>query len=358
MNTLFQKITYRFKFSTINELFYRLSRSLYYLVTDWSLFLHLYNYSSRFLINNFFGYSIATRIFDYFYELRSIQYISLLVEKDYSDYSRFYSIFNTEQLLLMTYEERKELLSVFEENDKYHFGFMKFIRNTNEIYDNHIFVSLFFEIRDLIIPVITDTINEYNRLNIGEGTYTNSIVNIHPKDVVIDAGANFGVFSFFAESKGALSYAFEPIDATNKILKSNINLNSSAVFPIKIALGNFVGEIKMNFDSENLGGSSIYFDSKDSNGDNNIVSVNITSLDSFVRVNALSKVDFIKADIEGYERELLIGAINTIREFEPRISICSYHRFDDPVVLTKLIKDINPNYKIIYLSKKIYAYVE
>jgi hypothetical protein len=81
------------------------------------------------------------------------------------------------------------------------------------------------------------------------------------------------------------------------------------------------------------------------------------TLDGFVHENNLEKVDFIKADIEGAERYMLMGAKNVLHDFAPKIAICTYHLPDDPKVLRELILDANPKYIIEEKYKKLYAYV-
>ena len=80
-------------------------------------------------------------------------------------------------------------------------------------------------------------------------------------------------------------------------------------------------------------------------------------MDTFVEENKLPSVDFIKADIEGAERYMLMGAKRVLKEFAPKIAICTYHLPDDPKVLRELILDANPNYIIEEKFKKMYAYV-
>ena len=80
------------------------------------------------------------------------------------------------------------------------------------------------------------------------------------------------------------------------------------------------------------------------------------SLDSFVSQRNISKLDFIKADIEGMERDFLFGAKETIKKFRPCLALCIYHRPDDPEVIEKIIRDFEPQYKIIKTKTKIFAY--
>lgn len=57
-------------------------------------------------------------------------------------------------------------------------------------------------------------------------------------------------------------------------------------------------------------------------------------------------VSFIKADIEGAEYKMLIGAQNTIRKYKPKLAICCYHQMEDLIEIPLLIKEMNPDYKI------------
>jgi len=52
-----------------------------------------------------------------------------------------------------------------------------------------------------------------------------------------------------------------------------------------------------------------------------------------------------------------MGAKRVLKEFAPKIAICTYHLPDDPQVLRELILDANPNYVIVERWKKMYAYV-
>jgi hypothetical protein len=76
-----------------------------------------------------------------------------------------------------------------------------------------------------------------------------------------------------------------------------------------------------------------------------------------VEENNIECVDFIKADIEGFEREMLKGATNVLKKFAPKLAICTYHLHDDPEVLEKIIKEANPDYTVVHLKRKLYACV-
>jgi FkbM family methyltransferase len=68
------------------------------------------------------------------------------------------------------------------------------------------------------------------------------------------------------------------------------------------------------------------------------------TIDDFVKKQKLSKVDFIKMDIEGAELYALKGAINTIKTFKPKLGIAIYHSMDDFVSIPKWLIDLDLNY--------------
>lgn len=47
-----------------------------------------------------------------------------------------------------------------------------------------------------------------------------------------------------------------------------------------------------------------------------------------------------------------------LKEFAPKLAICTYHLTDDKEVLERLIKEANKNYIIEHRYKKLYAYVK
>ena len=86
-------------------------------------------------------------------------------------------------------------------------------------------------------------------------------------------------------------------------------------------------------------------------------SIETTTIDDFVRKNNLPRVDFIKADIEGFERHMLAGAQETLARFAPKLALCTYHLPDDPEVMAELILKANPKYNIVQKRMKLYASV-
>lgn len=71
--------------------------------------------------------------------------------------------------------------------------------------------------------------------------------------------------------------------------------------------------------------------------------VNMRSLDSVLDKRA---VDYIKFDVEGAEREAILGAKKTIESYRPDMLISMYHRSEDLFDLPMLVNSICPEYKL------------
>lgn len=189
-----------------------------------------------------------------------------------------------------------------------------------------------------------------------EGPYEYGKVVCKEGEVVIDAGANIGMFSCCAASKECKVFAFEPTEKTREYLRQNVELyKKGAVEILEYALSD--GKRTACFAVNDNGESSKNRLSENAIECSHLEEVFTTSIDKLVEENIVQRVDFIKADIEGAERKMLVGARKTLEKFAPKLSICTYHLPDDKEVLTNIILQANPKYKIIYAWKKLYAYV-
>lgn len=185
-----------------------------------------------------------------------------------------------------------------------------------------------------------------------EGPYENESVQINKGDIVIDAGANMGIFSLLAAKKGAKVYSFEPQPYFYSILCKNIALNylNNKIEPLCYAISDRRGEFTMYVDKENLLSASIIIErGKDS------CNVHCISIDQWVEDDNIPRIDFIKVDIEGAERLLLSGARKSIIKWKPKLAISSYHYTDDPLVIKEIIRSFDCGYKIIETKKIIFA---
>jgi len=164
--------------------------------------------------------------------------------------------------------------------------------------------------------------------------FDKKIIKLDKNEVFIDGGGFNGetTMDFFTRTKGHYKkiYFFEPdaelFNESTKNLEAmeNIEFYNKGVFSKKCI---------MNFNSTGTMNGSF-----DKNG---ITKIQVTSLDKTID----EKISFIKLDIEGTEKEGLIGAENHIRNDNPKLAICAYHRARDFWELPELIEAINSNYK-------------
>lgn len=218
------------------------------------------------------------------------------------------------------------------------------------------FKAILIEMNDLVLGDILKDTTLWS-----EGPYLHNQVQLEPGDVVIDCGANLGLFSCIAAAQNCTSYAFEPTPRLWKDLDICSKAYSGAIIPCNYALSNQSGTAELAMSSEWDVANTIMNDSANTiiqeEGYDNFSQVQTITIDEFVKQNQLTSVDFIKADIEGAERLMLEGAAHTLATFAPKLSICTYHYKDDPEVLEAIVRRANPNYIIEHKWKKMYAYV-
>jgi len=164
--------------------------------------------------------------------------------------------------------------------------------------------------------------------------------------IVIDAGANIGVFSVFAADacpEGKI-FVFEPSKKTYDILSQNI-AEYKNIEAINIALGNNEGTGRLilaeSSGSNTLEDSDMYGDPDNAKKEE----IRITTIDNFVKEHGLTRVDFIKMDTEGYEKKILEGTEETIKKFSPVLSLSAYHHAEDKKVIPEYILSLKKNYK-------------
>ena len=158
-----------------------------------------------------------------------------------------------------------------------------FQQEIQDIYD-----VFLIEMGDLILPSVW---NNYARID--EGSYENGMVRIEKEDVVIDCGANMGLFSAIAAWKGAKVFAFEPVQKTFEYLKMQTEIYPEYIYPIRMALSDRCGSGKI-YEEKAFGENTLHGMNRGAYSE----IVECITLDKFVEDNDIKRIDFIKADIE------------------------------------------------------------
>ena len=151
-----------------------------------------------------------------------------------------------------------------------------------------------------------------------------------PKEgVVIDVGANVGHLSLpFAmlHVPAGRVFAVEPDERNYNKLLANIaanHIDNIAAFrvafqedPTTVETTFFVASQRGLFGVENTGVSSLH---KDDDETIATVAVPATTLDRFLTEHNITRLDFLKLDVEGAEHRVLCGGLTSIRTYRPCI---------------------------------------
>lgn len=166
------------------------------------------------------------------------------------------------------------------------------------------------------------------------------IIKLTGEEIFVDGGAYNGdtINRLLHETKGCFNiiHGFEPDEKNYRKLVDNmgqikdinkIKLNQKGLYNKNTELGfTFTNNMSSRID-EKL--------------HNNIA---VVSLDQYL--TGSQGVSFIKMDIEGAEKEAILGAKQVITKYKPKLAISIYHKPEDLWEIPLLIKSINPNYQI------------
>jgi len=175
-------------------------------------------------------------------------------------------------------------------------------------------------------------------------------------DVVLDCGANVGVFTHTALSRGArLVVAIEPAPVPLECLRRNFQkeIASGQVIVCPKGVWDHPDTLDLVLGEEgNTTGNSFVL----GRGIKRTVKVPLTTIDNLVQELRLDRVDFIKMDIEGSEKPALRGAAQTLKRFSPRMAIASEHLPDDDKKIPETVNTLRPGYKITASSCQDYTF--
>lgn len=211
-------------------------------------------------------------------------------------------------------------------------------------------MSTIFKILKIIIPKKFKLMIIYNYLKIfkkldDEMFYTLKMCKT--RRLAIDIGANSGLYSYFYSKHFNEIKSFEPFKSASKNLVSsnikNIDIHNVALSSKTESLILHVPILK--------DGSIIHSQASLKKDNENSLKVNVKckTLDSY----HFNDVDLIKIDVEGYEEEVLIGAIKTIKRYMPilQIELEERHLGHTPTKLINFIENLGYN-AYVYFDKE------
>jgi len=166
-----------------------------------------------------------------------------------------------------------------------------------------------------------------------------------PSDAVaVDIGAHAGQFSklFARMAPAGRVYAFEPSAYARSLMVPALKLNAIGnVTLLPLGLSDAPGKITLRTPvkaSGALGFGLAHVGAVDASRPAIDQAVALTTLDDFVAERGLERLDFIKADIEGWELRALKGGERSLRRFGPALflevdGVCLARAGDTPADL-------------------------
>jgi FkbM family methyltransferase len=163
----------------------------------------------------------------------------------------------------------------------------------------------------------------------------------------IDVGAyNGDTIRELMKYSPALSYvtAFEPDRRSFRKLSDFCDTLPENIHVNALHAAAWNEDAELSFGDEGNRNSGLFAKAK-------TVQIQATSLDNTLKGKA---VDYVKYDVEGCEREAIVGSERTIASCAPKLLVSAYHRSEDIFALPLQIHALRPEYKL-YLRR--YAYV-
>jgi len=149
---------------------------------------------------------------------------------------------------------------------------------------------------------------------------------IRPGWTIIEIGANLGyftnLFQILVGTNGQL-HAFEPVPSTFQQLQSSLPKGSNHCTPYNLGTAKEAGEVTFHIPLNDHGQATMSAHDCNSWKSREIeeVSCLVIKLDEFTPISSLSKIDFIKIDVEGAELPSLQGAESLLRKHKPLLFV-------------------------------------
>lgn len=164
------------------------------------------------------------------------------------------------------------------------------------------------------------------------------IDTLQKNSIIFDIGAFIGdtVDQFLGIKDAKMIYAFEPESNNYKIIRDKY-MQNNVVTTENMVISNSTGRMYISND-----GAESFASSKK---DNTMAEVVSSTLDDYCIHNNLVP-NYLKMDVEGFERQVLTGGQQLIHDHKPLMAISVYHRASDLWKIPILIKRLNMDYRM------------
>ena len=170
----------------------------------------------------------------------------------------------------------------------------------------------------------------------------NNILRLNENESFADLGAYHGetILEFLSQTNGKSDgiIALEP-DAKN-FSRMERELSSRGIKARLINKAIYSHEAELYFLKKSGRNSSISSQKTEKS-----IVIPADSLDNIAKGERIS---FVNMDVEGYEKEALLGMRETIKRYKTKLLVACYHRSEDIFELPLLALELNPSYKLYF----------
>lgn len=136
--------------------------------------------------------------------------------------------------------------------------------------------------------------------------------------VFIDIGANVGQHSLFMSQYCDRIHAFEPYEPVRRQLELKIQHNGiSNIVVHNVGLGHKDCQLDYFAPKGHNTGTGSFVPSHATDNNEFIGTLEVVTADGYISKLGLDKLDLIKIDVEGFEKNALMGMRDTLREYRP-----------------------------------------
>jgi FkbM family methyltransferase len=175
----------------------------------------------------------------------------------------------------------------------------------------------------------------------GEGSW-----GIRMGDVVLDCGANIGVYTREALDEGASQViAIEPAPVNVECLRRNFarEIEEKRVVVAAVGVWDKDDVLPLYEDPDNSGADSFIIRAAT---DRITTNIPLTSIDKLSKQLRLPRVNYIKMDIKGATARALNGARGVLMSQRPRLALSTEELEDNPVEIRSLVLSLQPSYRM------------
>lgn len=146
------------------------------------------------------------------------------------------------------------------------------------------------------------------------------LIDGKPNPVFVDIGANVGVHSLFMSQFCNEVHSFEPNPMVRDKLEEKKGLNAiSNIVVHDVGIGAHNEELPYFMPKGHNKGTGSFVEGYSQNNEDSGVLLKVVWGDQFFLKLGLSKVDLIKIDVEGFEKNVLTGLKQTMQKYRPVI---------------------------------------